>query len=1162
MAGDFLLASSVNGGGVFLVDGDSVERLSKIDTTGVAAIPGGFILARQAEGVAELRRLQDGRAQRVRLVEQSLDLHDVLWHDGRLYVVSTQLNTLFELDAGTYVELRSWCLPGEPDSQHVNSVCLHEGRILASRFGRFATHRGYKGNTRGAGEVFDVETGEVVIGGLSQPHSLTSFDGRLWLCDSQAHVVRVYRGLVAEAEYAFDGYVRGLAFDAANMYVGLSRSRNDEASAVASATVVTVARAGMRTIARVSLPVDEIYDLRLVAGADRTRLLHAALDDANAEFDTQVHLQNLQAARAQAEVLQASVQGAQQLAALEARAARDLGEACSRLEEEQAWSRMLAQERLRMLDCIAAHERVILAQSQALRDVVGSLEERRQAADALETALASRDAELESLHAFIRTVTGSRSWRWTRPLRRLDPVVPAAGGVSADAEDRSATAPEAATGVHARSLRDAGAQAGPVSDLRGGGQAGGLPAFVAFDAAAGPRRSMLPIIGLEFAGHAEPLVSIVVVTTGDYAGTLACMRAIQAAGDLSPYEVILVDDGSGEDEIGRFAHVPGLQCLVNQVPVGVAAAVAQGAALARGAYIHVLGQEARVRSGWLDALVETFALFHECGVAGATLVERDGRLVESGRILWNDGRMVGHGRGDDSALDRYATVREVDAVSREALMLRGSLLRELGGFGPLAPAALGDADLALRARSAGHRVYVQAASRVVLPGCAGDGNDTGDAATTAGAVDRTRFVERWQDVLQREQLEAGEHPFLARERAQRGKIVLVIDRHPPQPDRDAGSRAIWQLMRVLFVHGFRVKFWAVQSGGDPGYADNLRRHGIELLCSASDGPFDDWIAAHGRYLDGVVLSRPLVAQDAMAAVRRHAACSVIYYGHDIHALRIERQGLVEGRPRLVAEGARLRAIEEAIWRESDLVLYPSNEETSHVRAWLDLHGKAVRAETIPLFAYESVPALDRAAPGQPGGREELLFVGGFGHVPNADGALWFAREAWPRLRERWPALRLRLVGADPTAELLALAGDGIMVPGHVDEAELMACYARARVVVAPLRFGAGTKGKVLEAMLYGVPCVVTPTGAQGLGDAGFLRVCDDVDAMVAAIDALLADDEAWWQASRDGQEYVRRRYSVATVWSVLSAALDPTPYPDVQARRDALAARDAPAPHA
>ncbi len=125
-------------------------------------------------------------------------------------------------------------------------------------------------------------------------------------------------------------------------------------------------------------------------------------------------------------------------------------------------------------------------------------------------------------------------------------------------------------------------------------------------------------------------------------------------------------------------------------------------------------------------------------------------------------------------------------------------------------------------------------------------------------------------------------------------------------------------------------------------------------------------------------------------------------------------------------------------------------------------------------------------------RHDLMFVAGFAHPPNADAATWFVHEVLPHIRERHPQIHLDLVGSNPSAEVMALAGEGVTVTGFVTDEELAARYGRARVVVAPLALmAAGVKGKVIEAMRFGVPCVTTSAGIQGLAQTDdFLAAAD------------------------------------------------------------------------
>jgi glycosyltransferase involved in cell wall biosynthesis len=360
--------------------------------------------------------------------------------------------------------------------------------------------------------------------------------------------------------------------------------------------------------------------------------------------------------------------------------------------------------------------------------------------------------------------------------------------------------------------------------------------------------------------------------------------------------------------------------------------------------------------------------------------------------------------------------------------------------------------------------------------------------------------------------------------------ILIADERVPRPDRDAGSRSTLSVMAALLEAGWGVAFWPQERGYAGPYAEALAAQGVAVIDGRWRGGFADWLHAQGGALDHALLMRPRPASALLADVLRHSRAAISYYGHDVHGVRLRRAAEVRRDPFLADMAERELALERQIWRAVDVVLYPSEVETAFVRAC----EPGVTAATIPLLAFSSFPA----APSPPRA-DTLLFVGGFGHVPNTDAALWFTRDILPLVLAQRPRARLVLAGADPPAAVRALAGARVEVAGWLGEAALAARYDCTRVVVAPLRFGAGVKGKIVDALHLGRPVVTTGIGAEGLpGLAEVLPVADDPAGFAAAIVELLSDDMAWRAQAAAQIGYARAQFSPAALRAALLGALE------------------------
>ena len=367
--------------------------------------------------------------------------------------------------------------------------------------------------------------------------------------------------------------------------------------------------------------------------------------------------------------------------------------------------------------------------------------------------------------------------------------------------------------------------------------------------------------------------------------------------------------------------------------------------------------------------------------------------------------------------------------------------------------------------------------------------------------------------------------------------VLVVDHAVPTPDQDAGSRTMFHVLCLFAAKRFEVHLWTPETKVDERYRSQLVARGIRIhaLDPAPSPHFEGWLKQNGQKVDVVFLSRPRIARRVIDLVRSFSAAKVLFYGHDVHHLRVRMMAARTGAEHLIAGADAQEALEGAIWREADTVYYPSPEECDYVKRRCRTAGQEVDARVLPIFGFD---AFEDPSTLSPRGRSGVLFVGGFAHSPNVDGIRWFARDVWPAIASASPGTRLSIVGSQPPNEVLELASDTIDVRGFITDDALELAYRSARVAVAPLRFGAGMKGKVAELMRFGLPMVTTSVGAQGLAEAGdALLVADDADRQAELVVQLLRQDALWKHTAVAASTFARRQFSRDRLWAAIAEAL-------------------------
>jgi GT2 family glycosyltransferase/glycosyltransferase involved in cell wall biosynthesis len=630
-------------------------------------------------------------------------------------------------------------------------------------------------------------------------------------------------------------------------------------------------------------------------------------------------------------------------------------------------------------------------------------------------------------------------------------------------------------------------------------------------------------------------VSILVPFMGALDVTRRCVEAILgwADPDGPSFEVLLRDDGTSGplDELDGVLADPRVRLSRAKENMGFLRTVNAAAQEARGTYLVLLNNDTEPLPGWLSALVDCARSDPGIGAVGAMLLYPDGVLQEAGSILFKDAIGGNCGKRDPQAWHpRYQYRRDVDYCSGACLLVRRALWEELGGFDErFAPAYYEDADLCFALRARGSRVVYEPRARVVHLEGYSSGTETAGGVKRHQVLNRERFLEKWGSVLAAENAPParGSKKVHALREPPNAQHVLVAYSGYPLFDRDAGSFRLLQMLEILRGQGCRVTFLARSWAGNVAHRRHLEELGVE--CRTARSHFERDLSNRetlGRCVRALVRERPvdlalLVNFESSRRVgrflRRYSPRTPIVTDCvDVHFHRLRRQAEATGDPAVAAQAEHTRRRELAAYRKSDLVIAISDDEARFLQPLLG------RVPVTTLGTIHPIP------PPQPGrrGRHGILFVGSFGHPPNGDAVRYLVREILPLVWKEHSDLVLDVVGSGNDPALEGLASDRVRFLGFV--ADLEPLFRERVALVASMRFGAGLKGKITQALSYGLPVVTSTIGAEGMGlvaDEHYAHA-ESPEQYATAIARVLDDTEYWETIAQGGRALIERELSV------------------------------------
>ena len=619
--------------------------------------------------------------------------------------------------------------------------------------------------------------------------------------------------------------------------------------------------------------------------------------------------------------------------------------------------------------------------------------------------------------------------------------------------------------------------------------------------------------GLGLPTSTEPLVTIVIPVYNNWWVTYRCLRALQSNSDSTPYEIIVVDDASTDQTKEALNCIRGITVMRNLTNAGYLISTNRGAAQASTTsnYLVLLNNDTEPIDGWLDRLFESIDKDESVAIVGSALIYPNGSLQEAGCQIFAGGNAWNLGRGRNPFSDQFTFTREVDFCSAASIIVRKTFWLDKDGFDTrYVPAYCEDADLALEAWNKGYKVMYEPKSWVIHHEGLSHGKSTNSGIKKYQIANSRKLFEKWETDLKNHWDDLGV-PRLEAVRDSKG-IVVVCDRRLPSLTRDSGSIRTIQVIRHIQAIGYHVILVCLDNSTTEVDMDLLRSTGVEVHQDFSD--FYDSLYLRRERVRAIWTIRQEVYDFFSKKLKRIAPSAIfiadlldIKYREDYNPI----SGVVKSQLQIANEVDKVILVSEVEAQE-----FNEQSRSNKVSVvWAEFE-----PQKIELDWKDS---------------EGLIFVGGFRHFPNLEGVQWFSDKVLPQLNELGFDAPIRIIGSGLDTEKIAeLGSKGIQIMGEVEDLSLI--YKKSRIAIVPLLSGAGRKGKVGEALSYGIPIVSTTVGIQGfqnITNAG-VAVADTPKEMAQAIYNLHENFNLWKNASGLGKDYCNSNLSSMAMRSSIS----------------------------
>lgn len=618
---------------------------------------------------------------------------------------------------------------------------------------------------------------------------------------------------------------------------------------------------------------------------------------------------------------------------------------------------------------------------------------------------------------------------------------------------------------------------------------------------------------INFVTNDSPNISIVIPVFNNLPYTYNCLLSLSSSVPFSlSYEIIVVDDCSSDGTEYFFkSNSSGIKYIRNEANSGFLISSNSGAKQAKGEYVCFLNNDTQVSSNWLENLLVPFN-DERVGLVGSKLIYANGFMQEAGGFVFSDANAANYGNNQDPAHPQYNFIREVDYCSGASIIIRNADLQKLNYFDTrYIPAYYEDTDLCLSVKFILNKkvIYQPLSELIHFEGISSGKDIEKHPIKRFQAVNKEKFAQKWHNQL----VSYPQLNDMSLAKNKKNKTILIIDDTIPEPDKDSGSVRLVHIIKILISLKHHVIFVPNDGLKKNIYFEELTNVGAEILYRFPNR--NSMIKLLLNKLDTIDVAwicKPQNNKEFEFLFSHNPKIKWFYDTIDLHFLREEREADLLNSAELKQSANKTKKQELAFAKAADITIAITKDE----KEILENYGIT---KTIVIPNIHIGQENNYAIPFEE--RSGIIFIGGYAHKPNVDAVKYLSIEIMPLVWAKNPTIKLTLLGSNPSTEVMKLASEKIQVTGYVED--VSDYFNNSRVFAAPLRFGAGMKGKIGQSLSYALPVITSSIGAEGIGlvaDRDYL-LATTAEEFAYQILRLYENKALWAQISNNAKELIK-----------------------------------------